>query len=242
MKDMRLFEYTHEGSLFIGRLATPPGTGPHPGILVMHDGQGVGEFVCRRAQDLAAAGYVALATDMFGGGKRFRDPSQSTPVVMALRKDGPRLRERVVASYDAFRSLPEVDVSRIGAIGYCFGGQCVLELARSGANVRAVVSFHGTLGTHQPARPGAMNAKALVLTGALDPFVPPKDLEAFQKEITAAGANWQMTIYGGGKHGFTDPISDEMITVLPGVGYDRLLDRLSWAQATAFLDAVVRAE
>jgi dienelactone hydrolase len=241
MKEMRPFEYTHEGLLFIGRLAMPPGTGPHPGVLVMHDGQGVGEFVCRRAQDLAAAGYVALATDMFGGGKRFKGPAESTPVVMALRNDGPRLRERVVASYDAFRTLPEVDASRIGAIGYCFGGQCVLELARSGADAKAVVSFHGTLGTHQPARLGALNAKALVLTGALDPFVPPKDVEAFQNEITAAGANWQMTIYGGGKHGFTDPIADEMSAMLPGVGYDPLLDRLSWAQAMAFLEAIVRA-
>jgi dienelactone hydrolase len=241
MKELRPFEYKHEGLSLIGRLAMPPGPGPHPGILVMHDGRGVGEFVCRRAEDLAAAGYVAMASDMFGGGKRFSEPAESTRVVMALRNDGPRLRERVVASYEAFGTLPEVDASRIGAIGYCFGGQCVLELARSGADAKAVVSFHGTLGTHQPARPGAVNAKALVLTGALDPFVPPKDLEAFQEEVTAARANWQMTIYGGGKHGFTDPISDEMMAVMPGVGYDRLLDRLSWAQAMAFLDAIVRA-
>jgi dienelactone hydrolase len=240
MKDMRPFEYTHEGLLFIGTLAIPPGIGPHPGVLVMHDGQGVGEFVCRRAQALAAAGYVALATDMFGGGKRYRDPAESTPVVMALRQDGRRLRERLVATYNAFKTLPEVDATRIGAIGYCFGGQCVLELARSGTDAKAVVSFHGTLGTYQRSLPGAIRAKALVLTGALDPFVPPKDVDAFQKEMTEAGANWQMTIYSQGKHGFTDPIADEMATVLPGVGYNQLLDHLSWTQALAFLDAVVR--
>jgi dienelactone hydrolase len=240
MKEMRQFEYMHDGMLFVGKLAMPAAAGPHPGILVMHDGRGVGEFVCDRARDLAAAGYVALATDMFGGGKQFGGPAQSTPVVMALRNDGPRLRARVVAGYEAFSTLPEVDASRIGAIGYCFGGQCVLELARSGAPAKGVVSFHGTLGTHQTARPGAVNAKALVLTGALDPFAPPKDVEAFQQEFAAAGAYWQMSIYGAGKHGFTDPIADEMSAVLPGVGYDRLLDRLSWAQAMAFLDAIVR--
>lgn len=237
MKEMRSFEHTHDGVTFVGKLAVPPGPGPHPGILVMHDGQGVGDFVCRRAQSLAALGYAALATDMFGGGKRHTDPAESTPVVMALRKDGPRLRDRVAASYDAFQALPEVDANRIGAIGYCFGGQCVLELARSGRNAKAVVSFHSTLGTYERAQPGAVKAKVLALTGALDPFAPPKAVAAFQEEMVAAGANWQMTVYGEGKHGFTDPISDEMAAVIPGVGYDPVLDRLSWAQALAFLEA-----
>ena len=105
MNELRGFEYIHDGVTFIGRLAIPSGPGPHPGVLVMHDGQGVGEFVSRRAQDLAALGYVALATDMFGGGKRQRDPADSTSVVMALRKDGAGLRKRVMASFDAFKTL-----------------------------------------------------------------------------------------------------------------------------------------
>lgn len=240
MTELRPFKYVHDGISFIGRLATPAGPGPHPGVLVMHDGQGVADFVCRRAEDLAAAGYAALATDMFGDGKRFTDPAESTPVVMALRNDGPRLRDRVAATFEAFRASPEIDAGRIGAIGYCFGGQCVLELARSTADVKSVVSFHGMLGTHAPGQQGEVKAKILVLTGALDHFVPTRHVEAFQKEMTVAGADWQLTIYGNGRHGFTDPISDAMRAVLPGVGYDSLIDRLSWAQAMAFLDATVR--
>jgi dienelactone hydrolase len=236
----RTFEYAHEGVGFRGQLALPPGAGPHPGVLVMHDGQGVGDFVVQRACDLAALGYAALAADMYGEGRRYTDPAQSTPAVLALRKDGARLRSRVVAAFDAFRGLPEVDAARIGAIGYCFGGQCVLELARSGAAARGVVSFHGTLRTHAAAQPGEVKAKVLALSGALDPFAPAADVAAFQAEMGAAGVDWQLTLYGRGYHGFTDPISDQMRSRMEGVGYDPLIDRLSWAQATAFLEAVVR--
>lgn len=96
---MQVFEYTYDGIHFKGRLALPPGPGPHPGVMVMHDGRGVGEFVCQRARDLAAIGYAALATDMYGEGRQFNDPAQGTPAVIALRKDGVSLRERVIASF-----------------------------------------------------------------------------------------------------------------------------------------------
>jgi dienelactone hydrolase len=236
---MRTVEYACQGR-FIGRLAVPAGPGPHPGIMVMHDGRGAGDFVCARAEHLAEAGYVALAADMHGEGKVFSDAAAGAAATMALRADGPRLRERVLVAFAAFRDLPEVDAARVGAIGFCFGGQCVLELARSGADAKAVVSFHGTLDTHEPAAPGAVKASVLALTGALDPFAPKAHVEDFQAEMTAAGADWQMTVYGAGLHGFTDPIANEMRKVMPGVGYDARIDRLSWAQAMAFLDAALR--
>ena len=241
MDDMHTFEYSHDGIAFKGQLAMPPGPGPHPGVMVMPDGQGVGEFVRNRARALAAVGYAALATDMYGEGKQFEDPAESTPAVLALRKDGARLRDRVVVSFEKFRTAPRIDGRRIGAIGYCFGGQCVLELARSGAEAKAVVSFHGTLSSQLPAAQGAVKARILALSGALDPYAPRKDVEAFQMEMTAAQADWQMTIYGGGRHGFTDPVADRMRDRVPGVGYDPLLDKLSWAQALAFLDAAMLA-
>jgi dienelactone hydrolase len=206
----------------------------------MHDGQGVGDFVQERAASLAQLGYAALATDMFGGGKRHTNPAESTPVVMALRKDVALLRCRIVTAFEAFRGLPEVDADRIGAIGFCFGGQCVLELARSGSDAKGVVSFHGTLGTKSPATPGSVKAKVLALTGALDPYVPAKDVEAFQAEMAGAGVEWQLTVYGSGRHGFTDPISDNTPELGDAVGYSALLDKLSWAQALSFLDATVK--
>ena len=233
-------EYQLDGQIYRGQLAKPTGAGPFPGVLVMHDGQGVGPFVCARAEALARLGYIALAADMFGEGKQPKDGDGASTVI-ALRKQGELLRSRVLAGYEALCAVPEVKRERIGAIGYCFGGQCVLELARSSAEAKAVVSFHGTLGTLIPAKPGAVKAKMLVLTGALDPYAPAEDRAAFEREMTEAGADWQMTIYSSAKHGFTDPIADQMRDKMPGVGYDRLIDRLSWAQATSFLDLLLRA-
>jgi dienelactone hydrolase len=208
--------------------------------MVMHDGRGVTDFVCERAEALAAMGYVAFASDMFGEGVQYPDPAEGTSKVIALRRQGAALRARVRAAYEAFAAAEGVDAARIGAIGYCFGGQCVLELARSSAGARAVVSFHGTLTTHQFARPGEITAQVLVLTGAQDPFALAADRETFEAEMAEAGARWQMTVFGSGKHGFSDPVSDEMASIIPGVGYNALIDRLSWQQAIEFLDAVLR--
>jgi dienelactone hydrolase len=239
MTELQTFDYAHDGVALKGRLAIPAGAGPHPAVLVMHDARGLGELVQRRARDLAAAGYVALATEMYGGGVRAEDPRAHGALFAALQDEPERLRGRVVAAFEALRALPAVDAGRIGAIGFCFGGQCVLELARSGAQTRAVVSFHGLLTSRLPARAGAVKAKVLVLTGVRDPFAPVEDVRAFEAEMTDAGVDWQMTLYGEGWHAFTDPSAAEMHMV-PGLRYDPLLAKLSWAQATAFLDATLR--
>jgi dienelactone hydrolase len=239
MTALRQFDYEHDGLLLKGQIAVPEGPGPHPAVLVMHDALGLGEHVCRRARDLAGAGYVALATDMYGLGVRPPDPTEHGAHFAALQAEPAKLRGRVLAGYEAVRRLPQVDPARISAIGYCFGGQCVLELARSGAPAVSVVSFHGLLTTRLPAQPGAVKAKVLAITGALDPYAPAADVETFQKEMTEAGGDWQMTVYGRGWHAFTDPDVDPKI---PGVKYDPLLARLSWSQATAFLEATLRPE
>jgi dienelactone hydrolase len=238
MGELSPFEYRHQDVVMKGALALPEGPGPHPGVLVMHGAHGLGGHARERALRMAEAGYVALATDMYGDGQYFPDPKNSAAVFGALQSDPQLLRARVVAAFEALRGVPRVDARRLGAIGFCFGGQCVLELARSGADARGVVSFHGLLTTAQPARPGEVTAKVLVLAGAKDPYAPAEDIAGFQAEMDAARADWQLTVYGEGWHAFTDP--DAALHDTPGVRYAPLIDRLSWAQSMAFLDAVVR--
>ncbi len=240
MTDLPVFEYSHDGVPLRGYLAMPEGPGPHPAVLVMRDALALEGVVSRRAQDLARLGYVALATDMFGSGPGEPSVAEASESFAQLQKTPEYLRGRVLATFEALRALPQVDAARVSAIGYCFGGQCVLELARSGADARSVVSFHGLMHTALPAKPGAIKAKILAITGALDPHAPLSDVPGFQKEMSDAGADYHLTIYGQGVHAWTDPDVAKRIDI-PGVQYDPFLDHLSWVQATAFLDATLRA-
>jgi dienelactone hydrolase len=218
----------------IGQLSTPDTPGPHPGVLVMPDARGMTELAKRKAQELASLGYVALATDFYGDGLYHQGEKAAE-----LHADWPLLHKRIFAGFDALKAQPSVDHERIGAIGYCFGGQAAIELARTGANVKAAVSFHGLLTTKTPAKRGAVKANILALHGLKDPYVPPADVETFRAEMSEAEANWQITIYGEGWHQFTDPDGVKEMPGVPGLKYDRLLDRLSWAAALEFLDATL---
>lgn len=239
MIDLAKLEYVHDGVTLTGRLALPKGPGPHPGVLVMHDALGLGDHVYRRSRMLAELGYAALAADMYGVGERTPTYEEVGGLFTALQEAPERLRGRVVAAYEALRGVAQVDAARVSAIGFCFGGQCVLELARSGAAAASVVSFHGLLTTRIPARPGEIKAKVLVLTGALDPHAPAEVLTAFETEMTRAGTDWQVTLYGNGWHAFSDPGVASRINS-PGIRYDPFIDRLAWAQATAFLEATLK--
>jgi dienelactone hydrolase len=231
------FAYEHDGLPLMGQIARPSGQGPHPAVLVMHSALGIDELVCRRAGDLAALGYVALATDMYGAGRQLTKEEAGKHFLGLLENPDP-LRARLVAAFTAVRDLDEVESTRVAAIGFCFGGQCALELARSGAVLMSVVSFHGLLRTASPAQRGAVTAKVLSITGVKDPYVPVEDLDAFQREMTDAEVDWQVTVYGEGLHAFTMPdIAEQQV---PGTAYDPLLDHLSWAQATTFLAATLR--
>ena len=238
MSDLRTIEYEHDGVTLRGELAVPAGAGPHPALLVMHDAQGIGSLVRRRSQELAAQGYVAFAPDMYGGGRRFENARDAGVLLKALYEKPQRLRDRVLAGLEVLKNQSQTDTDRIGALGFCFGGQCVLELARSGADVKAVVSFHGLLKTPLPAEPGVVKAKVLALTGKQDPYAPAADVEGFQKEMEAAQVDWQLTLYGRGYHAFSEPEAVQM-TNIPGIRYDPLLAKLSWSQGTAFIEAAV---
>ena len=212
--------------------------GPRPGVLVFHEGLGLGEFAMTRARMLAELGYVAFAADMFGERRQARNLQEVANLVGGLRSEPEILRGRGHAALAALAALPEVDASRIAAIGFCFGGSVVLELARDGADLKAAVSFHGVLTTRLPAVPGRVKASVLVLTGADDPLAPPDQVAAFEAEMrTAQVPDWQLISYGNTLHGFTNPAADG--SMLRTALYSAQADRRSWASMRGLFDEVL---
>ncbi|MBR1226362.1 dienelactone hydrolase family protein [Bradyrhizobium sp. AUGA SZCCT0176] len=212
--------------------------GPRPGVLVFHEGLGLGEFAMERARRLADLGYIALAADMFGDRRQAINLQQVATVVGGLRAEPEKLRARGRAALAALADLPEVDTSRLAGIGFCFGGSVVLELAREGADLKAVVSFHGVLATKMPAQPGRVKASVLVLTGAEDPLAPPDQVAAFENEMREGHVrDWQVILYGNTLHGFTNSAADGsmMRTAL----YNEQADRRSWAAMQGLFDEVL---
>ncbi len=199
--------------------------GPCPGVLVAPEAPGLGDHVKKRVAMFAEAGFVALGADVYGEGRYFDDMEQMMPRVEATRSDIPAWRQRMKAGLDALAVHERVDAGRLCAVGYCFGGTGVLELARSGADLAAVVCFHGELHKTPHAASG-IKARILVFNGADDPFVPAQDRLAFEAEMTAAAVDWQMVVYGGVKHGWTNPASDQ--APVDGMAYDAVIDRRSW--------------
>jgi dienelactone hydrolase len=208
-------------------------------ILVVHEADGIGGNVRRRCAMLAERGYVALAADLHGGG-RVLAGEEMTAAVDRLRTDPQALRDRTHAGLDALAAASGLPPGRIAAIGYCFGGAAVLELARSGAPVQAVGSFHGLLSTARPAQRGTILARIAAFTGARDPLVPASQIAEFQAEMERAGADWQLTVYGGALHSFTNAAVDALGD--PRMGYDPTADRLSWSSLLTFLDEALHAE
>lgn len=227
------FQYKDGSTVCIGYLACPGTPGPHPGILIAHEGPGLNDHARSRAKMIAELGYVALAADLYGNGQIGKSPDETMALMSPLRDDPPRLRARVRAGLDALANLPQVDEFRLGAIGYCFGGLAVLELARSGAPVAATVSFHGLLGTKNPDDARNIKGKILVCTGSDDPFVPVEQVQSFQQEMSQAGVDWQVITYGGAKHAFTN--SAAALAGRPGLAYHAAADARSWEAMRAFL-------
>lgn len=183
---------------------------PRPAVLVAHDWSGRNEFACEKAQMLAGLGYVGFALDMYGQGRLGDTVPEKKALMEPLVSDRSLLRERIRAGYDALIALPEVDINRVAAIGFCFGGLCVLDLARSGAEVKGVVSFHGILSPPQEKLPkNFIKAKVLALHGYNDPMVLPKQVEEFCQEMTEAKVDWQVHMYGHTQHGFTNPQAND---------------------------------
>ncbi|WP_243065057.1 dienelactone hydrolase family protein [Humibacter sp. RRB41] len=221
--------YGHDGTELEGYVSHDAAANePRPGILIVHDWLGVGPNVEVRAQMLARLGYVAFAADIYGAAER-PTPETASTLVGKYYGDLPLMRARVQAAYDTLIELPQVDETRIAVIGYCFGGSAALEFARTGADIRGVVSFHGRLITHDPSDADAIRAKLLILTGGVDPVVSDDDLHAFQDELRAVpGLDWQTVIYSGAPHAFT----------VPGEKYRPLADARSWRAQLDFFDEI----
>ncbi len=206
-----------------------------PGILVMPEAFGLGKQAKDRALRLASLGYAALAGDPYGNGLEVSDLQEAIKHAGAIREDNTKFRQRIRAGLDALMALPQVDTDRLVVMGYCMGGSCSLEMARDGAPLRGVVSFHGALETQSPAEPGKVQAKVLVCHGADDPFVPVEHVTAFEEEMTKAGVDWQVISYGGTVHSFTNPEADGSIE---GICYNKQADERSWQAMQAFFDEI----
>jgi len=212
-----------------------------PGVLVFHEGLGLGDFAIARARMLAELGYVAFAADMFGDRRQARNLQEVAKLVGDLRDEPQMLRARGRAALAKLAALPQVDANRIGAIGFCFGGSVVLELARDGADLKAVVSFHGVLATRTPAVSGNVKASVLVCTGADDPLAPPEQIKAFEDEMRAADVrDWQVISYGNTLHGFTNPAADG--SMLRTALYSEQADRRAWASMRSLFNEVFRKD
>jgi dienelactone hydrolase len=224
-----------------GYLATDTSKqGKRPGVLVVHEWWGLGDYVRRRARMLAELGYAALAVDMYGDGKVADNPGDAGALMNSVLGNMKAGEARFKAAYDLLASRPEVDGSRIAAIGYCFGGSTVLHMARIGMPLRGVVSFHGALGSfHKPA-PGSVKAKVLVCHGAADSLISKDEIAAFEQEMDHAKADYQFVAYPNAKHSFTNPEATEngKRFGIP-LAYDADADRRSWEDMKQFLARVL---
>lgn len=208
-----------------------------PGILVVHEWKGLNDYAKRRADMLAQLGYVAFAADIYGKGIRPQTFADAGAMAGKFKADRALLRARVNAGLDVLKSQSNVDASQLAAIGYCFGGTAVLELARSGAAIKGIVSFHGGLGSPTPIDAGNIKAKILVLHGAADPFVKPDEVAAFEKEMADAKVNYRIIKYPGAMHGFTNPDNKGLP---PGALYNEAADKASWIEMQKFFKEIFK--
>jgi dienelactone hydrolase len=218
------------GKTYVGYLARPEG-GARAGVLIAGEGSGLGPQVKERARQLAELGYVAFALDYLGGGEVLVGMPQMMERLGALRGDLEHVRALGRAGLARLVAQPDVDASRVAAIGYCFGGQLVLELARSGAEIAATVAFHATLSADGDDDAKNIRGKVLACIGADDPLVPVDQRLAFEKEMRAGAVDWRLYVYGGAKHGFANP--NAASTGSPALAYDARTHARSWNEMRA---------
>jgi dienelactone hydrolase len=220
-------EYHADGARLVGYYVVDDAiAGRRPGILVAPEGGGLSDQTRTIAGRLAGLGYAAFAMDYYGDGKPLSDMNDIMPRLGVFMADPSKIRARAEAALAVLASQSEVDEGRLAATGYCFGGTTVLELARGGANLKAVVGFHSGLATVRPQDAKAITARVLVCIGADDPIIPPEQRAAFEKEMTEGGVDWRMTLYGGAGHSFTSPSVGALNR--PGFEYHRPSDERSW--------------
>jgi len=235
-------DYSSDGTVLKGYLAYDDAiAGKRPGILVVHEWWGLNNYARKRAEMLAGLGYTALAVDMYGDGKTAGHPDDASKFSTEVKKNMPVEKARFLAALDILKNEPTVDPEKIAAIGYCFGGGVVLDMARAGIDLKGVVSFHGSLPTDNPAKPGVVKAKVLVLNGADDPFNPPDTVEAFKMEMNDAGVDYRFISYPGATHSFTNPDADNLGQEfgLP-LAYNKEADEKSWQAMQDFFKEIFK--
>lgn len=229
----RLIEYTDGRNRYEGMLAWDDASpGPKPGILVAHTIRGRTAFEEGKAIALAKLGFVGFALDVYGKSQPQRDEAACRAQMEALIADRQELQQRLSLSMRALQEQSQVDARQIAAIGFCFGGLCVLDLARTAKDLAAVISFHGLLDAPGNTAGATAAAKVLVLHGWNDPLAPPEKVVAFADEMTAMGADWQLHAYGNTVHAFTNPAANDATR---GTVYDEAADRRSWIAMQNFL-------
>jgi len=233
-------EYKANGTALKGYIAYDDSIkGKRPGILVVHEWWGLNDYAKKRADMLAGLGYTAMAVDMYGEGKNTKHAEDAKQFMTEVMSNMEVAQKRFTAAMDILKAQPTVDPDKIAAIGYCFGGGVVLYMASIGTDLDGVASFHGALGVAAKPEPGGVKAKILVFTGAADPLVPQEQVDIFKKQMDEANADYEVVVYPGAKHSFTNPEADEYgkINNMP-LAYNKDADEKSWAQMQAFLKEI----
>lgn len=233
----RLVDYKDGATVLEGFLAYKEGGAKlKPGILIVPEWTGIGPYAKKRAEMLAELGYVAFAVDVYGKGVRPRNPKEAGDEAAKYKNDRKLYRSRMNAALNELKKQKGVDVKRIAAIGYCFGGTGALELARSGADIKGAVTFHGALSSPAPEDARNIKGKILVLHGADDPFVTPAEVSAFEDEMRKAKVDWELVKYSGAVHSFTNPEAGSDAS--KGAAYNPEADKRSWQRMTSFFQEI----
>lgn len=225
-----------DGTALIGYYAFDDSVkGKRPGVVVVHEWWGLNDYARRRARELAELGYAALAIDMYGDGKHTEHAHEAKAWMESTASSAAVSMARAQAGLDLLKAQPEVDAKQLAAIGYCFGGKIVLDMARSGMDLAGVVSFHGILATATPAEKGKVKARVLVLNGADDSFIPAEGIAAFRQEMDKAGVDYKFVSYPGARHAFTSPDADRLAKENKlDVAYNAKADKASWQEMRKF--------
>lgn len=240
----REVSYSADGTTLRGYIAYDDARkGKRPGVLVVHEWWGHNEYARKRARMLAQRGYTALALDMYGDGKQAHHPDDAQKFSSEVAKNAPLAKARFDAALDLLKKQKSVDANNIAAVGYCFGGSVALEMARMGEPLKAVLSFHGGLGTDHPAKPGKVHARIASFSGEEDPMIPATQVAAFRQEMEKGGVYYKAETYPKAKHSFTNPDADKYGKEfnLP-MAYNAAADKASWKEGLAFLAAAFKAK
>ena len=207
-----------------------------PGVLVVHEWTGIGTLVKSKAIELAKSGYIAMCADIYGKGVRPSNIEEANIISSLYKNNRSLLRHRLLLALDQLKKIDAVDTNKIAAIGFCFGGMAVLELGRTNAEIKGIVSFHGSLETPEEFKAKHINPKILVLHGSEDPLIPQSEVLAFINEMRSAQADWQIHIYGGAYHSFMNPEAGNNKDM--GVAYNEKIAQRAWIQMQSFLDEI----